>query len=244
MSKSMRALGAQFLLTALLMVATNQVHAGTVVTVTFSGTPTGSSTGNFSGAFAYDQSDPKTVNFEFKFVSSGFTHMVEYTTNLTGHKTGLNSTCEPFTITTSGSKVTVTATMAGTPATTVTIVLPVLVMLSGTSLPLCTIGDPAVSVFDNPPQPGSTFTLSGGSSYTGTITSVSCSQTAGGGVTGVGGGGGGGMGSPQGSSPQAPAPYYGGPYPNPAPGPVYACAPRQGCCLSRLFARRHRNCCW
>ena len=68
MAKSMMSLWSQFLLTILLIVAANRADAaGTVVTVTFSGTASGSSTGTFSGAFAYDQSQLAKPDYTFQF---------------------------------------------------------------------------------------------------------------------------------------------------------------------------------
>jgi hypothetical protein len=232
MAKSLIGRLAGSLLTILLIVPANQADAGTVVTVTFSGTVSGTGAA-FSGSFAYDESQPAASIYEFKFEGATFTHMAVYTTAPTGRKTGLDSTCEPFTILTSGNTFTVVGTVPQSPATTVTIVLPVSVTLSATSLPLCTTGNPPVATFPSPPLSGSTFTLSGGTALTGTITSVSCSQTAGAIVRFSA--------SVDASPGPSPASSYGSPY----PAPVYACQPRPRCCLSQFFARlSHRNCCW
>jgi len=242
MAKSMMGLWSRFLLTILLIVATNRAGAaGTVVTVFFNGTASGSSTGTFSGAFAYDQSQPDASPFTFNFTGSASTHTVEHRTDLTGNQTGSGSRCEPFTITTSGNTFILVAIVPQSPATKVTIVVPTTVAMSAASLPDC-------SVFPSSPT-NSTFTLSGGSTppFMGTITAISCRPG-----TPV-------LAppapppspppcpppSPPPYPPPSPPPCYVYTYPAPAPCPAYACPPRPACCLTRLFARRsHRNSCW
>ncbi len=225
MAKLMMGLRSQFLLTILLIVGANRADA-TVITVTFSGTPTGSSTGNFSGFFVYDQSQPDASPHTFIFTGSPSTHGVKYTTVPSGTQTGINVACEPLTITTSDNTFTLVATLPKSPSTTVTIVVPTTVAMSATSLPGC-------SVFPSTPT-NSTFTLSGGFSYTGTITTLSCRGPL---IRRL-------IAEP---SPLCPPPdyVYTYAYPAPAPCPVYTCPPRPACCLTRLFARRSgRISCW
>ena len=243
MAKSMMGLWSQFLLTILLIVAANRAGAaGTVFTVTFSGTASGSSTGTFSGTFAYDQSLLANPDHTFQFQVIQHPHMMEYTTP-TGTGTGLDSRCEPFKITTFGNTFILRATVVPqspapqSPATTVTIVVPTTVAMEQRSLPDC-------SVFPSSPT-NSTFTLSGGITFTGTITAIRCITAdiiaasasrlhlprppP----------------SPPPCPPPSPPPCYVYTYPAPAPCPAYACPPRPACCLTRLFARRsHRNSCW
>lgn len=227
MAKSMMGLWSRFLLTILLIVAASRGGAaGTIITVTFSGTASGSSTGTFSGAFAYDQSLPDSSPHTFNFAGSADTHTMVYNTVPTGRKTGSSHTCEPFTITTSNNTFILVATVPGSPSTTVTIVVPTTVAMSATSLPGC-------SVFPSTPT-NSTFTLSGGFSYTGTITTLSCGGPL---IRRL-------IAEP---SPLCPPPdyVYTYAYPAPAPCPVYTCPPRPACCLTRLFARRScRISCW
>lgn len=222
MAKSIKRLWSQLILTILLIVAVNPgVMADTNATVNFSGTATSPSTGTFTGAFAYDENDPATSNFLFKFSGNKFPHAVVYTLiPPTGSGTvthnGSNSGCEPFKITTSANTFTLTATLPLAPATTVTITIPLVGTIQPTTLPGCSAFPPSA--------PYGTFALSGGTTYTGKITAItSCKETV--------------------AAVQPAVVYY--VYACPAPAPVYACQPRQSCCLSRLFARRcQRNSCW
>jgi hypothetical protein len=220
MAKSMLVLWSQSLLLIALLVPANRADAGTLVTVNFSGTASGSSTGNFSGAFTYDMSEPKASLHTFRFVGTTFTHSLVYTTDLTGTKTGTNITCESFTITTFNGNFVLVGTVPKSPATTVTITIPTGVAMSATYLPGC-------SVFPASPV-GSTFKLTGGYTYTGNLTRItSCTYSL-----------------PAPVPPAPPCSYvYTCTYP--APCPVYACPPRQACLLTRLFARRSRHSpCW
>jgi hypothetical protein len=206
------------LLLSCLMIATVEPssEAGTLVHVSFSGS-------GFSGWFQYDQSQPHKVGSPglFVFPGSGLDHEIDYQIGA-GTVFGNGTGCEPYTITTSGNSGKTFQLKATAPSgTTVTITLPTSVTLSQTSLPLC-------AKFPASPLAGSTFALSGGTTYTGTITALSCTQ------------------------PPAPAPA---PLPAPpvayfivAPAPVcpvYVCQPRTACCLSRLFSRCSiRARCW
>jgi hypothetical protein len=218
MPKSTMGLWSRFVLTIVLIVAVNQAHGEALVTINFKGA-------GFSGSVAYDDSQggvQQGSNFVFKFENEGVTHALVYNIGA-GTSSGINPFCEPFTITTSGTTFTVTAKVPQSPATAVTVVLHTNVSVSSTVLPDCEAG--STPVF----QQTGTFKLAnyttGAVSFSGNITSTSCSQR-----------------SVAVQPLSDPCEVY---YTYAAPCPVYACPPRQGCCLTRLFARRlHRNCCW
>ena len=219
MTKSMMSQWFRLILTVvLIIVGKDAVAAGTHVTIRFSGVATGSSTGTFSGFFIYDQSLPGSAGV-FPFQNSGLIHEIEYQGNSIPTVLALNTNCEPFTITTAGTTFLLQTTAPkGPPATQVAIVLPTQFTFSPTSLPLCMYGSPAMPVF--PPQalPGSSFTLTGATSFTGKITTVSCSPATGG------------------SNP-APAPARAVPVPQTiflSRAPV-ECAYEPACCWTRLF---------
>ncbi len=220
MTKTMVRLGPALLLSVFLIGgAERSCAAGTLVKVTFGGT-------GFSGWFEYDQSLRDSTPGTFNFQGSPLIHRICYTITSADCVPYSGIQCEPYTITTnSGGDKTfeLKVTAPKTPSTQVVIVLPMSGILSQTSLPTC----PA---FPSTPNPGSTFKLSGGSTFTGTITSLQCAVGA---VT-----------APAGIHPaHPPAPptpvvydvvYQ---YPAPAPCPVYVCQPRPPCCLSRLFCQ-------
>jgi hypothetical protein len=220
MTKTMVRLGFTFLLSILMIAATKPASAqGTLVTVKFSGS-------GFTGWFEYDQSQSDSSPGQFKFQGSRLTHKICYTITSAACTPFSMTQCEPFTITTSGGskqtfELTTTAPKSPT-AVSVVIVLPMGNLLSQTSLPLC-------GGFPASPNAGSKFTLSGGSSFTGTITQLSCTQSA---------------------PAVLPAPAPPSPcdvvyiYPVPAPNPVSVCQPRPACCFSGLFHRKSlRMCC-
>jgi len=221
MAKSMMRFWSPLLLTILPILGANRADA-TDITVTFSGTPTGSSTGDFSGFFEYDDSHPWKSDYLFRFEGSADTHKLSYKTVPSGMRTGSFNTCEPFTITTSGGQFVLKATVPNSPSTTVTIVVP--------SMGLAKDHLPGCSIFpSSPPPPTCTFTLSGGFNYTGTIRTMNCSGAA----------------AALGAPCPPPCYVYTCTYPAPALCPAYACPPRPACCLTRLFARRsYRNSCW
>jgi hypothetical protein len=223
MRRSMIRLLPAFLLSGLMIAAVEPAsEAGTLVRVSFSGN-------GFSGWFQYDQSKPMTHPGQFVFTGSGLDHEIDY--NIGGVTVyGNQGNCEPYTITTSGNSRKIFQLVATAPAgTTVTVTLPTSVTLSLTSLPFC-------ADFPSSPLAGSTFALSGGTTYTGTITALSCTEPAAL------------FASPQSAPPVA---YFSAPpvayfivYPAPAP-PVYVCQPGPACCLSRLFSRCSvRARCW
>lgn len=218
MTKSMFRNWGQVLLTCLLIVTASRADAGTPVTVAFSGQGTGTSSGPFSGYFIYDQSQTG-VNGVFEFKGDVKLHVIDYQTATQPEVLAADVGCQPFTIKTSGSsyhQFTLTATAP--PGTTVKIVLPTpSYTLSPTTLPFC---DP--NVFPSNASSGSTFTLSGGTTFTGSITNLSCSTPPT--LTGP---------SPQG--PPVPVCVY--EYPVACP-PYYVCQPRSACCFSGLFRRR------
>ncbi len=226
MARSIKRFWSQLLLTILLIVAVNSVVvADTNATVNFSGSATSPSTGTFSGAFAYDENDPASSDFLFKFSGNKYPHAVVYSlfppaggSGTVSHN-GSNSGCEPFKITTSANTFTLTATLPLTPATTVTITIPLVGTILKTTLPGC-------SAFPTS-APYGTFALSGGGmNYTGKITAITSCREA----------------NIQQVQQEV---YYVYACAPPAPAPVYACQPRQSCFLSRLFSRRcQRNSCW
>jgi hypothetical protein len=214
MTRSAYSLWSTVLFSAVVIAATETTsEAGTQVTVNFSGS-------GFTGRFMYDQSQVRYSLGVFKFTT--VPHELHYQAGAGAQHDGVGAGCVPFTITTSGNNYHTFTLVATLPAgTTVTIVLPtnVNVMLSPTSLPFCMSG--SYYVFPNPPLAGSTFTLSGGSSYSGTITAVSCSQIAAAPVLEI-------------CQPTPCVVYTYTPYCC----PQYVCPPRRSCCLFGLFARR------
>jgi len=196
-------------------------EAGTKVKVTFSGS-------GFSGWFLYDQSQtnsPPPPPGVFKFTTVA--HELHYQIGVGSWVDGSGAGCVPYTITTSGNSFH-TFKLAATlpPGTTATIVLPTTIALPQTRLPFCMEG--GLPVFPSPPLAGSTFTLSGGTTFSGNITSVTCAQFL--------------LAEP---APVYPEPAYPVYTSSPTTCPVYVCQPRRACCLTRLFARRgHRSRCW
>ncbi len=212
MAKSMMVICSRLVLGAVLLVGVNRAGAATV-TVYFSGTGPGSST--FQGYFSYDQTQTGSGGH---FLFSTKFHEIVYSGSSITSGSCSGTECGSYDITTSGSTFTLVSICPKSPATTVTIVLPCSVNLSATSLPLC-------SEFTTSPAANTTqFTLSGGTTYSGTVITVSCTPPA--------------------PAPAAPVPYV-YTYSVPQACPVYACQPRPACCLTRLFARLcHRNNCW
>jgi hypothetical protein len=215
---------AMFLCGVLFGAAGPPAAAGTLVTVNFSGAGTGAYTGqSLSGWFQYDQSLHGTSG-EFNFPDS-LTHGLSYSINGGSPITATQRPCDPFTIyTNQGSNKTFTLkavdppASGSTPLTNVKLILPTNTVLSTITLPLCS------AFLMTPPLPGgNSFTLSGGTTFTGVITAItSCSQT----------------GAPA-AVPAAQFIYV------TVSCPVYACPPRPACCLSRLFSRCSiRARCW
>jgi hypothetical protein len=223
MAKSMMSLWSRFVPAIVLIVMASQApaRADTLVTVEFQGT-------GFSGSLVYDQSQTgvqQGANYVFQFKTENMTHALAYTVGdpVVG-SSGINKTCEPFTITASGTTFTVTGTVPQqNPPTTVTVVLNTNVSVSSTILPFCFSG--STPVFQ---QTGkfTTVNQSTGATFSGDITWTSCSERISAAVP---------------FPAPAPCPVYTCAAP---PCPVYACPPRQTCCLTRFFARlSHRNCC-
>jgi hypothetical protein len=218
MTKTIIRLGSTVLLSILMIAATEPASvAGTKVQVSFSGT-------GFSGYLEYDQSLLGT-NGVFAFEGLDLTHQICYVVGSPPCVLYKQKQCEPYTITTSGTKLfqlNVTAP-SGTP---ITIKLATNVQLSPTSLPLCMSGSTEVFV-SSPQGSASTFAIThSGVTTTYNITSVTCSQPS----------------TPAPSPAPAPAPpnppvLYFVVYEYPVPCPVYVCQPQPACCLSRLFHR-------
>jgi hypothetical protein len=230
------------LVSALVVGATETATAaGPLVRLTFSGT--GTQTGvlgtvKFSGCVQYDSSLTKTSASYFDFTGSALNHEVCYWTSggLSGN--AIQPHCDPYWIHTSansGKTFQLQGTTGTTPNTvTVTVTIPAAtgVTFNPAKLPTCPLSGPG---------PFSTnsglFTLTNASGtsviFSGTIQSVVCSQPA--------------VGSdcscaqmdttapPILVATYAPMDSY----------PVYACPPRQSCCVTRLFSRLfHRDRCW
>ncbi len=226
MSKSWIRIGCSGLVSGILVAATAtpSFAAGTQVQVMFSGS-------GFTGCFEYDQSQAKDSPHKFSFTGS-VTHQLCYKLGSAEPVCTSGSTCEPYVITTSGNSDTtfqLQATIMG--STTATIVFNTGVTFLATSLPTCT--QDGKQVFPNT----GTFTLTGATTFCGTITSTSCTQPAVGTNCPCG--------SLAVSPPSAPAPVAPAPppvcciYVCPAPPivPVYACRPQPTGCLARLFSR-------
>jgi hypothetical protein len=238
MTTSLIRLGRTLLLSAIMVMAAEPIcAAGTNVLVIFSGT---SASGvRFSGYFEYDASQPKQTNYFFNFTGSAFTHKICYRAG-TATCSGSSTTSEPFSITTSNTNSFVLRSKCVISNTSVVISFSQLnVTCLPNALPTCTSG--TTEAF---PSSG-TFTLSGGTSFSGTITAISCMEAA----------------SvitcpcpPPGASlidvHPAPAPVNGSPqapvYESyiPAAAPMYAIEPQRACCFSRFFGRvSHRGGC-
>ena len=145
MLKSTTRFWVQFLLAVMLIVAANRADAGTLVTVTFSGTGTGSSSGPFQGWFRYDQSQGGST--VFVFTSPSKDHRLSYSGSGCGTGSGVDGTAEPYQIMISGNTFTLQGTAPKSPATTITIVLPTNESFTSTNpLPLCAFGPSSTPV--------------------------------------------------------------------------------------------------
>jgi hypothetical protein len=228
MSRFTRSLWSTVVFSALAIVATETAgEAGTKVRVDFHGADAQGKT--FVGWFEYDQSQPKNSAGAFLF-GSGFRHEIDYQISGQWEVYALGGDSDPFLITTSENGARLFKVEAQAPVgTKVTITLPTNVRLSQLSLPLCMAG--STQVFQSsPPSGSSAFSLNvaGTITFSGNITSVSCSQPA---------------------AAPVPVEYPPAPYPvyacEPSTSPVYVCQPRRACFLSGLFASRcHRSRCW
>lgn len=208
--------------------------AGPMVRLVFSGTNTSGQA--FVGCLQYDSSLTKTGPYYFDFTGIGLNHEICYQTSTGLQGAGDMGNCEPFYIHTSlnsDKTFQLTATQPKTVTVTITIPASSGVTFGPNTLPVCKSGGP-----DPFSTSSGTFTLANATTgtvlFTGTIASVTCSQPA--------------VGSDCTCPPiavvQGPPVYFAS-YSTPAPSTVYACPPRRGCCLTRLFARVcHRNGCW
>jgi hypothetical protein len=209
--------------------AAGGVQAGQTVTINFSGSGEGTTLGpaTFSGTFSYDQAQGGSSSGSgntYTFTLPTVVHSISYTIGNSSPSSGSGPTSQPFIINTSGFLFQLSARPQIPSTTNVAITLPASISLTlGTSsLPSCETsgGSP---VFPATALAGSTFTVmsSGVMTFSGTITSVSCSPMSH---------------SLPFPSPQAPTPTPVGFYPDPAQCyPAYACQPRRACCLSALF---------
>lgn len=199
------------------------------VLVTFAGT--GSDGKAFSGYFEYDQTQSKVSDYHFNFDGSSKTHMICYSYS-GGTCSGTGVTSQPFCITTSSAGSFVLTSTCEASGNSVTISFTLTSGCTATALPVC--------IF---PQNGA-FSITGNTTYTGTINKTSCATS----TTGV-------LACtcpPTYTAPGPPLPPSGPPQCPPPPCYVYVCAapppcpvyyacqPRPACCLSRLFGRRCR----
>jgi hypothetical protein len=235
MTSSLIRLGRTLLLSAIIVTVCEPMSAaGTNVLVIFSGT---SSSGTaFSGYFEYDASQPEQSDYFFNFNGSSFTHRICYHVG-TATCSGSGASSEPFNITTSQADSFVLKSKCVPSGISAVISFSKLnVTCLPNALPTCSSG--SAPVF---PSTG-TFTLSGGTPFSGTITSTSCME-AGSVIT---------CPCPPPSAlavnvkPDELAPAHGSPqapvvhesYMS-APVPVYAFEPRPAPCFSsRFFCRR------
>ena len=145
--------------------------AGTIVTVKFSGIETGvASPRTFTGSFTYDQSKGvSATNGLFDFSASSLDHSATYKIGSGTQVSGSGTASNPFKLTTSsGSKKTfqLKSTVSGN---AITITLPAGTVLNQTQLPLC-------AQLPSTTLTGCTFQLSGGTTFSGSITALSCSN--------------------------------------------------------------------
>jgi hypothetical protein len=222
MTQKVTRLGSVSLLSLFMIVAAEPTSAGgTLAKVGFSGV--NSSGAAFSGYFEYDESLPGTSG-TFNFDQSPLTHKICEVVGSGACLPFSGNQCTKYQITTSGGgKQTfqLTATVSTTPATTVVIELPMGKTLSQTALPACTD-------FPATPNPNSTFTLSGATSFSGTITALNICPPAAAVHPELT------FPSPQ-TEPVASYPVY--EHAPLASFPAYVCQPRPASCLSRLFCR-------
>jgi hypothetical protein len=240
MTTSLIRLGRALLLSAIVIVAAEPMSvAGTNVLVIFSGA--NASGTRFSGYFEYDVSQPKQTDYVFNFNGSAFTHEICYHTG-SATCNGSGSTSEPFSITTSRTNSFVLKSKCVTSNTSVVISFSKLnVTCLPNVLPSCTSG--TTEAFPNT----GTFTLSGGTNFSGTITAAACIQAAS--VISCPCPPPGTFLSDEHPAP-ARAPVNGSPQAPvyecyiPALAPMYAIAPEPACCFSRFFGRHsHRPGC-
>jgi hypothetical protein len=172
----------------------------------------------------------------FNFTGSSLVHELQYqfssgpcsssTSTPPGPCYGNGNMCEPFTIDTAPTSLTLRSVVPqGSWSTNVTITIGTVMTINPGMLPN------SCNYFPQTCNPScGTFVVSGHITYSGTITSMTCTlETV---VV---------------PAPPCPPPCCVCTWPcqAPAPCPVYACPPRPGCYLTRLFARRScRNFCW
>ena len=213
--------GSRLLFAMALLFVCKQAAAGTPVTITFDGGPSGSSTGNFDGSFIYDQGQSGSGGV-FQFTDPKVIHQVAFQGDTIPGVVADGVNCEPFTITLAGKTFKLESKATDTKAKTVTyvtIILPTNFMFSPTALPLCDFGDPSMPVFPSQAPAGSKFILSGSTTYTGCIKHVSCDPSTS---------------SMQSMAPEAQPPVYIYVYVNAAPGPYPTCyAPSSRRCYRR-----------
>jgi hypothetical protein len=223
MTKRIIGLWRSLLLLGLLVAVTGFARAGTIVTVALTGTGTGAFANQpFTCTFSYEEAHGVVLLHlgTFDFRGSSDKHSVSYSINGGQQINSIPPACEPYTILTSANSKTAIQLTANTPNnSTLAILLPMGATLDQRHLPFA-------SAFPTPNAlPGSTFTMTGPTSFTGVIKTAIPSQVA--------------------SAPAAPASTE--PALNVAPPayPVYTCQPQPACCLRRLFARRScGNVCW
>jgi hypothetical protein len=146
--------------------AAPELRAGTLVSVAIAGKGTDGSGAqqNFTCTFTYDESlRVSGTPGKFVFTRSALTHTISYKIGNNPTVSGTGTNCEPFVITTSGNGGTTLQLTATAPSnTTVVIILQMGSQLSQAHLPFA-------DAFPNPPLAGSTFSLSGGTTFSGTV---------------------------------------------------------------------------
>jgi hypothetical protein len=222
MAHKVTRLGSVSLLSLFMFVAAEPTSAaGTLAKVSFSGS--NSSGVTFSGYFEYDESLRGTLG-TFNFGQSPLTHQICKVVGVGACLLFSGNQFTKYQITTSaGGKQTfeLTATASTTPPTTIVIVLPMGKTLSQTALPAC-------ADFPTTPNPNSTFTLSGATSFSGTIKALDICPPAAAVHPELA------VPSPQ-TEPVAYYPVY--EHAPLASCPAYAYQPRPASCVSRLFCR-------
>ena len=208
--------------------------AGQIIQLLFSGQDAAGK--QFEGCVQYDQSKPRDMPSIFKFTGTGgtFQHESCFVTATSLLGSGSGGFCDPFTIDTSVDNRTTLKVSAKLGALTMSVFFKTNVTFSPVGqLPFCNTGGGS-PVFKN----AGTFQLvnSGGTTvFSGSITSVNCSQPAGANVHCPPCSLGAATAPAPAPPPAAPLVVYLDASPQPC-APVYECAPRRGCCLSRLFS--------
>jgi hypothetical protein len=164
--------GSFVLLTGLLLGAINvSCSAAPILTVTFGGTEAGvASPRTFTGSFVYDRGHKvSTPKGTFKFAGSSDRHQISYKIGNDPKVSGSGTGCDPYTITTSGGGKKIFELTSTVTGNKITIILPASMNLDQKELPLC-------DSFNSPPLTGSTFKVTGATTFNGKIDNLNCSD--------------------------------------------------------------------